>query len=249
MTNERLRAAISSSRFEVGDIAHDVGVDREALERWIAGRLPDKRHRHDLASLLGADPGYLWPSDSPIEASDLALTEVLAIYPVRSTVGIDTWLRLFEQAQANIDVLVYAASWLSEDPAIRRVLRRKAQSGVQVRFLIGDPDCAEVRQRGIDEGMGSALSANIAKTIHNYRKLIATTGAEFRQHTTVLYNSIYRADDEMLINPHLYGLPARLTALLHLRREPGAEFFAAYRSSFERVWAAAIPLDTPSSPA
>jgi len=247
MANERLRAAIFSSRFDVGDVAHELGVDRKTVERWIAGRLPYKRHRYDLASLLGADPAYLWPSDSAIQASDLALAEVLAIYPVRSMIGNDTWLRLFEHAHASIDVLVYAGFWLSEDPAIRRVLMRKAKSGVQARFLLGDPDCAEVRQRGLDEGIGSAISAKIANTIHNYRELVAAAGVEFRQHATVLYNSIYRADDEMLINTHLYGLPAHMTPLVHLRRVPGAELFTAYSDSFERVWATAVPLDTPLS--
>jgi hypothetical protein len=63
----------------------------------------------------------------------------------------------------------------------------------------------------------------------------------------VLYNSIYRADDEMLINTHLYGLPAHMTPLLQLRRVPGAEFFIAYSNRFERVWATAIPLAAPLS--
>src|SRR5262245_60660329 len=111
MADERLRAAIFSSRFDVGDIAHELGVDRKTVERWIAGRLPYRQHRYDLASLLGADPGYLWPNDSAIEASDLALAEVVAIYPVRSMVGNDAWLRLFNHAETDIDVLVYAGFW------------------------------------------------------------------------------------------------------------------------------------------
>ncbi|MGH4015940.1 MAG: hypothetical protein ACRDSL_18870 [Pseudonocardiaceae bacterium] len=28
---------------------------------------------------------------------------------------------------------------------------------------------------------------------------------QFRLHSTVLYNSIYRADDELLVNPHVHG--------------------------------------------
>ncbi len=247
MANERLRAAIFSSQFDLDDVAHQLGVDRKTVERWLSGRLPYKRHRYALAALLGVDPAYLWPIDSALEASDLALAEILAVYPVRSTVGNETWLRLFERAQDSIDVLVYAGFWLSEDPAIRRLLLRKARSGVRLRFLVGDPDCDEVRQRGIDEGIGSAISAKISNTIHNYRELIPTAGAEFRQHCTVLYNSIYRADDEMLINTHLYGLPAHMTPLLHLRRVPGAELFSGYIDSFERVWATAVPLGTARS--
>lgn len=30
-------------------------------------------------------------------------------------------------------------------------------------------------------------------------------GAEIRLHPTTLYNSIYRADDELLINTHVFG--------------------------------------------
>jgi len=35
-----------------------------------------------------------------------------------------------------------------------------------------------------------------------------------------------------------------MTPLMHLRRVPGAELFAAYLDSFERVWELARPLDT-----
>jgi hypothetical protein len=249
MANERLRAAILSSRLDLDAIAAELLVDRKTVERWVAGRRPYKKHRFTLASLLGADTAYLWPSDSADEASDLALAEVVAIYPVRSTVGNDAWLRLFDQARVQIDVLVYAGFWLSEDPAIRRVLLRQALDGVPLRFLVGDPDSTEVRRRGLDEGIGSAISAKIANTMHNYRELAVTPGVEFREHQTVLYNSIYRADDEMLINAHLYGSPAHMAPLIHLRRVPGAELFATYLASFERVWASGIPLATARSEA
>lgn len=242
MANERLRVAIFSSRFEVEDLAHQMGVDRKTVERWIAGRLPYKRYQYDLASLLGADPAYLWPVDSLDQASDLALAEVVALYPVRSTVSNDVWLHLFEQARERIDILVYAGFWLSEDPAIRRLLVRKAKARVRVRILLGDPESSEVHQRGLDEGIGSAISAKISNTIHNYRDLLNAPNAEFRKHGTVLYNSIYRADDEMLVNMHLYGLPAHMTPLMHLRRVPGAELLSGYADSFERVWAVSHPL-------
>lgn len=242
MANERLRLAIFSSRLEIDDLAHQMGVDRKTVERWISGRLPYKRHRYDLASLLGADPAYLWPVNSVDQASDLALAEVVALYPVRSTVSTEVWLRLFEQARAQIDVLVYAGFWLSEDPAIRRLLIRKAKTDVHVRILLGDPDSPQVQQRGLDEGIGSAIGAKIANTIHNYRDLLNAPNTEFRQHKTVLYNSIYRADDEMLVNTHLYGLAAHMTPLLHLRKIPGAELFSGYADSLERVWAVSEPL-------
>lgn len=247
MANERLRAAVLAAGLDVEEVARRVVVDRKTVERWLAGRVPYRKHRYSLARLLGCDPVYLWPVGSSAETSDLALAELLALYPVRATVGNITWVSLFERADKCIDVLVYAGFWLSEDPAIRRTLVSKANSGVSIRFLLGDPDSAEVHQRGIDEGIGTAISAKIANTIHNYQELIGSPNVEFRLHGTVLYNSIYRADDEMLVNTHLYGLAAHMNPLLHLRRVPGAELFSAYADSLDRVWAVAKRLDTVQS--
>ena len=51
-----------------------------------------------------------------------------------------------------------------------------------------------------------------------YRPLRDVDGIEFRLHRTVLYNSIYRADDQLLVNTHIYGFAARRTRpVLHLR--------------------------------
>ncbi|HZT64156.1 MAG TPA: hypothetical protein VFA11_00040 [Acidimicrobiales bacterium] len=241
--NERLRAAILRSGRSLDQLAHDLGVDPKTIERWIAGRIPYKRHQYALADLLSADPAYLWPTGSPAEASGLAMAEILAVYPIRSMAGNDLWRDLFASADSEIDVLVYAGFWLSEDPGIRRVLARKASSGVRLRFLFGDTGGAQVSQRGADEGIGAAIAAKIENTIHNYHEVFKLPGVEVRLHDTVLCNSIYRADQEMLVNTHLYGLPGHMTPLLHLRRLPEGEFFAGYRESFERVWAGAKPLD------
>lgn len=244
MANERLRAAMLSAGLSVESVAEELGVDRKTVERWVAGRrVPYKRHRYALANFLDSDPGYLWPTDSATEASDLAMAELLAIYPIRSTVGNDMWLRLFDDAEQQIDILVYAGFWLSEDPDVRRLLLHKVTSGVRLRYLLGDPSSTEVNQRGVDEGIGTAVAAKIANMLHNYRELVVVPGAAFRLHDTVLYNSIYRADDEMLVNAHIYGAPAHMAPLLHLHRVPGATLFSGYLESFERVWAGARPVD------
>jgi hypothetical protein len=54
-----------------------------------------------------------------------------------------------------------------------------------------------------------------------------------------LYNSIYRADDELLVNTHAYGCPASHAPVFHLHRTGDDGMAATYLSSFERVWAAA----------
>jgi hypothetical protein len=64
-------------------------------------------------------------------------------------------------------------------------------------------------------------------------------GVEIRLHDTVLYNSIYRADDYLLVNPHAYGIAASHTPVLHLRRAEDGDMASTYLDSFERVWSGA----------
>ncbi|WP_428983123.1 hypothetical protein [Phytohabitans maris] len=61
-------------------------------------------------------------------------------------------------------------------------------------------------------------------------------------HGTTLYNSIYRFDDEMFVNTHVYGYPAAHAPTLHLRRLTGGDLFDQYADSFDRVWSTAKPL-------
>src|SRR5664280_712309 len=67
-------------------------------------------------------------------------------------------------------------------------------------------------------------------------------GVQLRHHATTLYNSIYRFDDQALINTHVYGAPAVQSPVMHLRRVPGGRLFGHYLESFERVWETATPV-------
>ena len=72
------------------------------------------------------------------------------------------------------------------------------------RWSINGPNIAE---RGEEEGIGDAMAAKIRNAITLYRPLYAAENVEFRLHRTMLYNSIYRADDQLLVNQHTYGIP------------------------------------------
>ena len=113
---------------------------------------------------------------------------------------------------------------------------------MSIRILLGDPSSAPVEQRGIDEGIGNEIRTKIRNTIVNLGSLIRMPGIEFRLHGTVLYNSIYRADDHMLVNANVYGIGAYLAPILQLRRLPGADLFTTNLNSFEAVWATSVPL-------
>ena len=67
-------------------------------------------------------------------------------------------------------------------------------------------------------------------------------GVQIRTHATVLYNSIYRFDDEMIVNPHVYGKVAAHAPALHLRRLSAGDLFTTYADSFTAVWEGATPL-------
>lgn len=51
--------------------------------------------------------------------------------------------------------------------------------------------------------------------------------------SATLYNSVYRYDDETLVNTHLYGFPAAHAPVMHLRRLAGGTLFTSYADSFD----------------
>ena len=67
-------------------------------------------------------------------------------------------------------------------------------------------------------------------------------GAEIRLHRAVLYNSIYQADDQLLVSQHAYGIPSERVPVLYLRSADDGDLLATYLDAFERIWTAALPL-------
>src|SRR5205814_628699 len=148
---------------------------------------------------------------------------VVAVYPHRSEVPRDLWGRLFAEAENEIGILAYGGLFLSEDSGIQRTLMQKARDGVRIRILLGDPESPAVAERGEDEGVGEAMRAKILNALVLYKPLRAIESAEFRFHSTILYNSIYRGDDELLVNTHIYGITAAVAPVWHFRRVAGGE--------------------------
>jgi hypothetical protein len=59
---------------------------------------------------------------------------------------------------------------------------------------------------------------------------------EIRLNGAILYNSIFRDDDQLFVNTHIYGVTANNAPLFHLRRIPGCAIAATYLENFEHVW-------------
>lgn len=234
--NDALRRALMSAGLDSADVAAQLGVDPKTVEQWCAGRVPYARNRAALAALVGRDEHALWPTAGHMRPRIPTGGEILTIYPHRRAVPRETWLRHFTHAEREIGVLAYSALFLIEDPGITRVLADKAQAGVKVRLLLGDPDSPEVAERGETEGIGDAVAARIRNALALLRPLATLSAVHLRLHHTALYNSIYVADDDILINPHVYGQPATTAPVLHAHPTDGGMLAANYLESFERVW-------------
>jgi hypothetical protein len=228
----------------VQDLAEALDVNPKTVERWITqGKVPYRRHQYAAAAALGVDAATLWNDGRVVEsATDLSKAEIVTVYPHRHMVPTALWREMYERAKSHLDVLVYSGLWLSEDPLFHDLLKAKVRERAQVRILLGEPDCAAVRQRGLDEGH-RIMDGKIRNALMNYRPLMAShPEIGFRLHDATLYNSLFRADDEMLVNTHVYGIGAYLAPVLHLRRLPGGGLFSTYANSIEQTWGGARPV-------
>lgn len=246
MVNERLRQAILDAELSLDDLAAEIGIDPKTAERWITkGRVPHPGNRVKTARMLGLDESVLWPQLQEARARAVVGSEVLRVYPDRGAVPAGSWYELISSAKEHVDVLVYAGLFLSDGRAdLATLLQRKGEEGVLIRLLVGDPECEAVARRGIEEGVGDAMAARIRLSMSYIEPAVGAPGVDARLHQTTLYNSIFRFDDDVLVNTHAYGAVAAKSPVMHVRRIAGGRLFGHYVASFERVWEEAETLAT-----
>lgn len=153
------------------------------------------------------------------------------------------WRAFFDKAEQHIDILVYAAIFLHESIVdFNELLQTKAESGCQVRIALGAQDSENVSARGREERFGHGIESRCELALMHYRPLIGMDKVEVRTHGTTLYNSIYRADEELLVNGHVWGVNAYGAPIWHLRHNGAESMAETYRQSFEAVWTQATPV-------
>lgn len=244
--NNAMRQALARAGLGVVDVAAELEVDPKTVSRWLGGRVPHPRHRSRLSDLLGVREDDLWPEPARRRSRRGTGTgEIQAAYPHRWLVPTDVWRGFFARAEKEIGVLVYSGLFLMEDTAVLRTFADKAAAGVRVRLLLGDPDSEYVATRGREEGIGDAMAARIRNALVLLRPLASVPGVEIRTHSTILYNSIFRSDDELLINMHVYGQPATHSPVVHFGLPESAEMVSTYAECFERVWEGAREITSP----
>jgi hypothetical protein len=243
MPNERLVRAMSKARVEVEGVARAASVDPKTAQRWIAGRVPHARHRWSVAKLLDEDEAFLWPDARATLTAGAATSEMLAIYARRADFAAHRWVDLFDRATRRIDLLGYAMLHLPEQhPGLPALLQDKAKQGCIIRVALADPDSRQVAERDAEEGLNGALSARIRYTLVYFRALIDSGAAQVRFHSTPMYNSTFRFDDEMVVTPHRFGTPGFTAPLLHLRRLGPHGVFESFAEHFDAVWQTTVPV-------
>jgi len=240
--NEPLRQALLRARLRENDVAAHLGVDPKTVRRWLNGRVPYPHNRAALADLVAVDEADLWLDVGGPLAARTRPDDLGTVYPHRWAVPREVWTGLFSSAEHDIGILAYSALFLAEDTGILRILADKGRAGVTVRIALGDPDGPHAAERGEEEGIGDAMPAKIRNALTLYRPLTNVQNVEIRLHRTVLYNSIYRADGQLIVNQHTYGIPAAQAPVFCLSDTGGGEMAALYRDSFERVWVSSAPL-------
>ncbi|MEO3802907.1 helix-turn-helix transcriptional regulator [Nonomuraea sp. B1E8] len=241
MVNERLRRTMLRAGLDPQQLADSAEVSVKSVERWLTGRvIPYPKTRYRVAAILEEDESYLWPD--AIDRTSLGGAELVTSYPRRNDVPRHLWTEVLRNAERNIDLLAFAGLFLTEEhPDWLPTLAGKAKAGARVRLLIGDPNGAQLAARDAEYEIGGGVAGRVTSVMAYYGQRMPPS-VQIRLHDTPLYNSIYRFDDEMLVNVHVYGLLAAYTPTFHLRRMDGA-WFNTYLESYERVWASARPWD------
>lgn len=240
--NETLRRAMFEARLTDGDLAARLHVNPKTVRRWLDGRLPYPRHRAELARLLDVDEEDLWPELRALRAAASKPAEIIAVYPRRGLIPEEAWATLLGSAQREINILSYSAGFLLEQPDVLNVLDERSAAGTRVAIALADTKRLDLARVGAEAHDEEALETHIAEAVDLVRPMSDAGRAELRLHNAVLFNSIYRADDQVLINQHIYGFPPADSPVFHLQRIGGGEMFDFYMSSFDRIWSHAVPV-------
>lgn len=244
MENERLRATMTARGMTAQSLAAVVDVDPKTVERWVnTGRVPYVQSAVKVAEALEEDAMFLWPTLRRGRSAKAMPPEVVAVYPSRAQVSPAMWSAFFDSAVENIDILVYAAVFLHESVVgFNELLTGRARSGCHVRIAVGARDSPNVAARGREERFGHGIESRCELALMHYRPLVDVANIEVRTHGTTLYNSIFRADGELMVNTHVWGVNAFGAPVWHLRDNGTGPMATTYRRSFDAVWEQAVAI-------
>lgn len=253
--NELLKAKLRECGLSPSQLARRVGVELKTVRRWLANAYASVRedNARQAATALDCTPHDLWPTKFAPEPAtarpDTPVPFSPTTYASRTQVPIAAWQDHFTGAQTSIDILVFAATFLFDTlDGFTTTLTESAGRGVQVRFLVGDPHGDNMTLRGEEEGIGESVKARSHNSVELLRPYTTTPGFAVRTHETTLYSSIFRVDNDVIINFHIYGSPGRDNPVMIFSRQQEPRLWATFERAFTRVWDDAQPLTSPANP-
>ncbi|MWA07553.1 XRE family transcriptional regulator [Actinomadura sp. LD22] len=249
MGNDALRQAMSDARLTEQELAEACRVDVKTVSRWAAdeGRMPHPPHRWAASSVLGVDENVLWPDAVRKNVKTGVDREVIAVYPYRSACPKSVWRRLIGDAGKELTFAGYTNYFLwLEIPNLRSALRRKAERGCRVRFLIGDPDSEVTRRREELEAVPLTVGTRIKITLDELSKLADSPGIEARYSDDHVAMSVFVFDEEMLVTPHLAHLVGHDSPMFHIRRCQEDGMYDRFAGHVAELWNSGRPVTEPA---
>jgi len=250
MSNQALREALAGARMTEEGLAAAVGVDTKTVQRWVAseGRVPHQRHRASAAAALEVDEDVLWPQAVRTAIKTGADREIVAVYPYRSAVPKALWRDLVTRAGRRLVFAGYTNYFLWLDMNnFRTVLRRRLDQGVDVRFLIGDPDSEVTRERERIEAVPLTVSTRIRVTLDEVGKLRGDPAVKARFSDRHIAMSVFLFDDDAMVCTHIADRLGHDSPTIHLRRRGDDGMFDRYAAHVEHLWTEGRELTPPAA--
>lgn len=195
----------------------------------------------------------LWPQAVKDRIKTGDDRELLRSYPYRSACPSTVWTELVEGATEELFFAGYTNYFFwTQVPRFADTVRRKAESGCRVRFLLGDPAGEVTRQREAIEDVALSVSTRIRISVEHLDRIGDVPGLEVRHSSAEdavnhVSLSVFRFDREALVTPHLARLVGHDSPLLHLRRQGGRGMFDRFAEHAEELWERAASMGGPVS--
>ena len=220
MTRKTLQTRLQDADLTAEEFAEIVRVDPKTVQRWLAGRVPQRRHRAKIARALDTPQDVLWPDDMPTQVSASvgsnarAGGEVVASWGWADDQTAPDPAEFVTSGAGPIDVLDTRGELLGDDRLIAALLEVVGERS-PVRVLVDSPRRELVPLIGVE---------------HLELRVTDPAGA----------CAMVRAGDRMLV---LIDLPRadvhELRPLLELQHRDDAGVFARLVVTFDGLWDAA----------
>ena len=211
------RARLQEADLTAEEFAEIVRVDPKTVQRWVAGRVPQRRHRAKIARALDTSPDLLWPG----EAASLAAVPGQAAGAIGSGGDvIASWAAATDEGAPDpadfvlddgpIDLLDSGWVLLGDDRLIAALVSA-AGARSPVRVLVDSPRRELLPLVGVE---------------HLELRVFDLSGG----------SGVVRGGDRMLVFLDLAGAGDQPRPLLELREASEAGLFARLVDHFDDVW-------------